>query len=654
MCFSDWSFAVYGDAEEVWTLAWTLDFIISCLSRFWVIFANIAWKFLSNNWVYGEVLWIDVLLWKYRNIVKNMANFCLWFYLVYVIFKWLIGQWKENIMDNLKSVLLRILVAWIWVQASWFLTSVVIDLSTITMSAVWALPSQVLSQNSYLKEWIDVSMRDFTEGNKDVVKGRLFSLFSEDATANTFTKWTNISLEKPITQTWFVDSLMPNKDDISGPLYYMWFAILRTQELNSVSSYTKASVKKSILNLIIQWWTTIVYSIELGVLCVIALMRILYLWMFIVLSPFAILLACIEKAWEKDLLKKWFISDLMKQINLKTFFAKTFQPAIIVLWISLCMIFVTLISRVVNLDTKKSMQNFNIWWAVISSLQDEKYATTDDTTYTTSLDWKMIKISLSTVWKWILDFMMSIITVVLVYMIINMSIKIWNKLWGWQDFLSKRIDSVQKWIEWVMTSVPIVPVAWYDKDGVPTTHHMSAGQVLGLWGKSSLIGKWVEKIQGAVDKRYEDQSQIINKWFGDSTWYLTLHEQNKITNARTGTSVGIWQLGAMNNAIEKSEDWKWMTLNPEIASNQGFWIQEFTKWLDWMNGKTVTWTNYNSEWNEMITRWNDSGNTDKTLEKMFKSYGKENQHVKAYADLFGLNLSSNTWDQLKNADISKK
>jgi hypothetical protein len=56
----------------------------------------------------------------------------------------------------------------------------------------------------------------------------------------------------------------------------------------------------------------------------------------------------------------------------------------------------------------------------------------------------------------------------------------------------------------------------------------------------------------------------------------------------------------------------------------------------------------------MISRWNDSGNTDKTLEKMFKSKGKENQHVKAYADLFGLNLSSNTWDQLKNADISKK
>ena len=56
----------------------------------------------------------------------------------------------------------------------------------------------------------------------------------------------------------------------------------------------------------------------------------------------------------------------------------------------------------------------------------------------------------------------------------------------------------------------------------------------------------------------------------------------------------------------------------------------------------------------MISRWNDSGNTDKTLEKMFKSNSKEAQRVKAYADLFGLNLSQNTWEQLKNADISKK
>ena len=57
----------------------------------------------------------------------------------------------------------------------------------------------------------------------------------------------------------------------------------------------------------------------------------------------------------------------------------------------------------------------------------------------------------------------------------------------------------------------------------------------------------------------------------------------------------------------------------------------------------------------MIRRWNDHEN-DRTLEKLFRNnYNNitEEQKVGAYADLFGLSLSSNTWEQLKNADISK-
>jgi hypothetical protein len=44
-------------------------------------------------------------------------------------------------------------------------------------------------------------MRDFFDGNGNVVKGKYFSLFSEDATANTFIKWADAPVEKPITQT---------------------------------------------------------------------------------------------------------------------------------------------------------------------------------------------------------------------------------------------------------------------------------------------------------------------------------------------------------------------------------------------------------------------------------------------------------------------
>ena len=664
MCFSDWSFAA-EEWSEIWTITWTIDMITCVLDRLWLVFANLAWKFLTNNWVYGQALWIDILLWKYRNIVKNMANFCLWFYLMYVIFRWLIWQYKgkEDIVKNLKSVLLRVLIGWVWVQASRFLTSVVVDLSTITLSAVGAFPSQVLSENGLLKEWIATGLREFTDGNPDntAVKNAIKELFPKDGAGNSFTRVTHIPLDKPVDEEKLLDSLLPNKDDISGPLYYMWFSILETHKVPSVDSASNAWIKKTLLNLIIQWWTTIIYSIEMAVLCIIALMRVLYLWMFIVLSPFAILFACIQKAWEKDLLKKWFIADLMKQINLKTFLAKVFQPVIIVFWISLCMIFVTLMSRVVNEDKTKSLEDFEVWWAKIKTLPEEKYNTSDDMTYRTRLDSDLLSLSISTAWKWLLDLMMAIITVVLVYVIIDMSIKIGNDMWGGQDFLSKKIETVQKWVKWLMNAVPVMPVTSYDENGNPKTSYISAGSA--KW----LLWKKIDQYQWMVDDKYTEQTNIIRSWINWEGNIKALKHEDKrrieamvlpgMTWLTRLTTLFDWIVEAGN----RSEDKWWlksgrrydMTLNPD--SGDGWWKTQFEWWLKYMNGKEwdITWDNA-TVWQNMVKWWN-ANESDRTLEKMFKENRSwQTASVKAYAKLFKLWDDIDTWDKLKNADISKK
>lgn len=656
MCFSDWSFAA-DDASNIWSIAWTLDFITSVLSWLWIVFANLAWKFLTNNWVYGQALWIDILLRQYRNIVKNMANFCLWFYLMYVIFRWLIWQnkGKGDILKNLKGVLLWTLIAWIWIQASWFLTSVTIDLSTITLTAVGAFPSQILSKSEDVKEWMDVTMREFNEGGMEVNQQMILDLFPKDGAANSFTRTTKIPLKKPLSNTGLADSLMPNKDDVSGPLYYMGICILNAKALNSVADESRPLSEKTILNLIIQWWTTIVYAIEMAVLCIIALMRVLYLRMFIVLSPLAILLACLQKAWEKDLLWKWFVSNLMKQINLKTFLAKVFQPAIIIFWISLTMIFVTLISKIVNEDKTKSMENFDIWWATITTMKDPKTSSSDDVTYTTRLEWGLLKLSMSTVWKGFLDFMMSIITVVLVYFIINLSIKVWNKLWGWQDFLSKKIEGIQKSVSWVMTSLPVMPVAWYDKEWVPKTQYLSAGRVFWLWGKQGLIWSKIDQYQKKVNEKYDEQSSLIRSWFWDKTSYLSADEVQKIQSVWS-TSHWLDILIAKKDVIVKemrTDVWKWMTLNPEIASNDGLWIKQFTGWL---NG--VDTSNLPSDWLKMVQAWRKNPDKDKrSLQALFEDPNEWKKYIRTYVEFFFDENDSrrkiNNWRDLRNADISK-
>ncbi len=101
----------------------------------------IAWKLVDNSLVYGEVFWFDAVLRDLRNIVRNLANFWLWFIFIYKIFEILING-KEG--ENIKKLLIQSLIAGVWIQASWFAMAALIDISSILTYWVWGLPISVL------------------------------------------------------------------------------------------------------------------------------------------------------------------------------------------------------------------------------------------------------------------------------------------------------------------------------------------------------------------------------------------------------------------------------------------------------------------------------------------------------------------------------
>lgn len=104
----------------------------------------VAWKLADNSYVYWEIFWFDAVLWQLWNIVKNLANFWLWFLFVYKIFEALI----KNEEKNIKNLLISSLIAWVWIQASWFIMSALVDVSTIVTYWVWWLPISILKENS--------------------------------------------------------------------------------------------------------------------------------------------------------------------------------------------------------------------------------------------------------------------------------------------------------------------------------------------------------------------------------------------------------------------------------------------------------------------------------------------------------------------------
>ena len=126
----------------------------------------LAWKLVDNSFVYWEIFWFDAVLWQLWNILKNLANYTLWFLFVYKIFEFLI-KWQKS--WDIKKLLISSLIAWVWIQASRFFMASLIDVSTILAYSVWWLPISVLKEsdrdvyayNPYvLKNIVDANAKD--------------------------------------------------------------------------------------------------------------------------------------------------------------------------------------------------------------------------------------------------------------------------------------------------------------------------------------------------------------------------------------------------------------------------------------------------------------------------------------------------------------
>lgn len=130
----------------------------------------VAWKLADNSFVYWEIFWFDAILWQLWNMVRNLANFALWFIFIFYIFKYLLIEDKKK---DPKWIIIRSLIAGVWIQASWFIMAALVDISTILAYGVWGLPVTILKENVkwteeeslkynpyYLKNIIYVDVKD--------------------------------------------------------------------------------------------------------------------------------------------------------------------------------------------------------------------------------------------------------------------------------------------------------------------------------------------------------------------------------------------------------------------------------------------------------------------------------------------------------------
>lgn len=128
--------------EKVNTWKASLEIVIEIANILIYPVLILVWKLVDNSLVYWKFFSFDAVLWQLWIIVRNLANYTLGFIFIYKIFRYLINNSKEKVKD----IIIRALIAWIWIQASWFFMGALIDLSTILTYSVWWLPISILGE----------------------------------------------------------------------------------------------------------------------------------------------------------------------------------------------------------------------------------------------------------------------------------------------------------------------------------------------------------------------------------------------------------------------------------------------------------------------------------------------------------------------------
>lgn len=118
-----------------------------CYALLWPVLV-VVWMALDNSLVYWSFLNLDAILWSVWNIMKNFANFALWFMFLFSVVRNLISPLSASKSYEPKKVVTNTLVAWILIQMSWFLVAVLIDLSTILIYSVWWLPLSMMNMTN--------------------------------------------------------------------------------------------------------------------------------------------------------------------------------------------------------------------------------------------------------------------------------------------------------------------------------------------------------------------------------------------------------------------------------------------------------------------------------------------------------------------------
>ena len=447
---------------------------------------------MTNSFIYGEALHFDVFLWKIWQITRNIANFWLGFIFLYEILKYMLNPSETK---TPMSIIKDLLKSGVVIQLSWFAIMVLVDISTVLFALVSSFPSQVIGSDAVFSQALNtviesscpdkiISDNAQPQGNVLCKWQKQIIRFMADAGWSKLKNSTeagiiNVEMREDggLTKDQLFDTLLPSQDSLSWPLMFIGFEIFKTAQLSDYSNVQWISDMekdfKQIFQIVLHSGMMILYTLSLLVLMVVLIARVLYLWIFIAISPIVVLLNYLIKP------KKQLTNDIFRDIN--KMIKLIFWPVFYALYISLMIIMLVIF----NWALKFNMMNY-----------ESPVQITDSQL---KFDNDLISVSMEGGTMRLYDLLLGAIALFLMRNLVQLAIKEETGIKQIDDFTK----NVSKLATWFIETVPIVPVPW-------SNIKIGAGSVF----TDTILNEKIDSITGDFENKRVNQMHSLGQTFG--------------------------------------------------------------------------------------------------------------------------------------------
>lgn len=503
--------ALFAQSEASLREAATVDLlqnIISVASWIWVIPATFAGKFMTNYFIYGDSFYLANYLFKFWQTIRTFAYFALWFYFLWSILymRFHDAEAKSWIADLIKNTIIGWFLIW-W--SRWLIASAV-DLSIIFTSAVASIPSQIYAQNRTITK-----QQCFYVPSKVDVKDNL------TVDPVTLSKTEN---RKPVT--W--EDIAPDGSNIAWPLTFFGSSVLWFFDMVFLPEWAKDGNEIRInsaafIIVAVKAIMALMLIVPLFILVIVNIIRIVYLWIRIVFSPFIVLMNVFDMK-----ISEW----LQKYIDRKNILWLILQPVAVVGMLSVWLILVIELTSIFNLCvSEKNGADPLQWSSLAATIKQNDVVPVGDDLFNVKID-----ASLSQLWDtlwWITG------ELILAWFVI---ILLWSLLkvgFSFADLTAWLAKDITKSTEEMIWTIPIVKLPWW---GRVWTWVISKRARNSFWLDNRL-----------EDKKRSQQDDILDRvWLWD--WMIKRQEVWALQQLAKKWSTTLVEL--QKQITEKISQWK--------------------------------------------------------------------------------------------------